>query len=104
MKLRKMNKPKTEKGWHRLRRRQDDSDKTQIYTEQDIESLSRSQGNGLGIIRPDTGDLHMPSNLEVSGDRQHSNSPPRVMLVIVTFALFFIAIITYFVMQMPKKD
>jgi hypothetical protein len=104
MRLRKTNKATKEKGWHRLRRRQDDSDTTQIYTEQDIESLSRSQGNGLGIIRPDTGDLHMPSNLEISGDRQQSNRRPRVMLVIITCALIFIAIITYFVMQMPKKD
>ncbi len=106
MKQDKMNKQKqkNEKGWHRLRRPQDDTQKTKVYTEEELQSIARSQRNGSGIMRLDTGELHLPSNLEDSGDGQQNNSPPRVMLVIILFALIFISIITYFVMQMPKKD
>lgn len=98
------HKHKKHKGWNRLRRHQDDTQTTKQYTEQEIQSLSRNHDNVAGIIRPDTGDLHMPSDLTEPGYGQQTNVPPRVMLVIITLALIFIAIITYFVSQMPKKD
>ena len=97
-------KQKKKQGWNRLRRRPDDRETTKLYTDQDILSLSHSQNNGSGIMRPNTGDLHMPANLEETRDGQKTNSLPRVLLVIIMLALIFISIISYFVAQMPKKD
>jgi hypothetical protein len=93
-----------DKKWRRLRGRRDDPDTTKQYTPQDVHALLSKEGNGLGIIRPNTGDLHLPSNLEAIGEGEQTNSPPRIMIVIITLALIFIAIITYFVSQMPTKD
>ncbi|MEK6324729.1 MAG: hypothetical protein AABN33_24060 [Acidobacteriota bacterium] len=106
MKQQNINKHKQRKhkGWNRLRKPQHDTETTKQYTEQEIQSLSRNHDNVAGIIRPDTGDLHMPSGLAEPGYGQQTNSPPRVLLVIITLALTFIAIITYLVSQMPKKD
>jgi len=95
--------PEKHKAWKRLRRRQDNTETATPYTEQEVQTLSR-QSNGAGIIRPNTGDLHMPSDLAESGHGQQAHGPPRVMLVIITLALIFIAIIAYLVSQMPKKD
>jgi hypothetical protein len=92
------------KGWKRLRSRQDDTETTKQYTEQEIQSLSLKQGNSAGVIRPNTGDLHIPSDLREAGEGQQASGPPHVLLVITTLALIFIAIITYLVSQMPKKD
>jgi hypothetical protein len=93
-----------DKRWRRLRARRDDPDTTKRYTPQDVQALVAKQGNGAGIIRPDTGDLHVPSDLEAIGEGQQTNSPRRVLFVIVTLALIFISIITYFVSQMPAND
>ena len=87
-----------------MRGRSDDSDTTKQYTPQDVHALLKKQENGSGIIRPDTADLHLPANLEAIGEGDQTDSPYRVMFVIITLALVFIAIITYFVSQMPKKD
>lgn len=92
------------KGWTRLRRSQHETETTKQYTEQEIQSLSRNQSNGAGIIRPNTGDLRMPLDFAEHGYGQQTGRPSRVMLVIITLALVFIAIITYLVSQMPKKD
>ena len=97
-------KHKRHKGWNRLRRHQNDAETTTQYTVQEINSLAHTQSRSAGIIRPNTGDLHMPSGLAETGDGQQTNRPPHVMLVIITLALIFIAIITYLVSQMPKKD
>lgn len=94
---------KRHRGWNRLRRPKNGTETTKQYTEQDIHILAHSQSRA-GIIRPDTGDLHMPAGLVETGDGQQSNRPPAVLLVIITLALVFIAIITYFVTQMPRKD
>lgn len=107
MKENQLNKQKHKRhrGWNRLRRLKNGAETTRQYTEQDIQSLAHNQSRVAGIIRPDTGDLHMPSGLvESGGGGQQTNSPPRVMLVIITLALVFIAIIAYLVSQMPKKD
>lgn len=101
---RNKQKHKRHRGWNRLRRPQPDTETTKQYTAQEIHSLAHSQSSGSGIIRPNTGDLHMPSDFVERGDGQQTDSPPRVMLVIITLALIFIAIITYLVSQMPKKD
>jgi len=87
-----------------LRRRQDDTETTRQYSELDLHSLAHHQNSGAGIIRPETGDLHLPSGLVESGEGRQPNTPPKVMLIIITLALVFIAIITYFVSQMPPKN
>ena len=87
-----------------MRKRGDDPDTTKQYTPQDVQALLTKQQNGSGIIRPDTGDLHLPANLDAIGEGDQTDSPYRVMFVIITLAVIFIAIITYFVAQMPKKD
>ena len=92
------------KRWRRLRDGRDDPDTTKQYTPQDVQALVAKQGNGSGIIRPNTNDLHLPADIEAIGEGEQTNSPPRVMLVIVMLALIFISIITYFVSQMPNKD
>jgi hypothetical protein len=99
--LSKLERQKRHKGWYRLRRRQNDSETTRQYSEQDLQNLAHHQGTRAGIIRPETGDLHMPSGLVESGEGRKANAPPKVMLIIITLALLFIVIITYFVSQMP---
>jgi hypothetical protein len=93
-----------DRTWNRLRGRRDDPDTTKQYTPQDVHALLRQKGNGSGIIRPDTNDLHIPSGIEAIGEGEQADGPPRIMLVIVTLALIFISIITYFVSNMPPKD
>jgi len=102
--LSKLEKQKRRKGWYRLRRRQNDAETTKQYSEQDLQNLVHHQGTAAGIIRPETGNLHMPSGLAESGEGRQANTPPKVMLIIITLALLFIAIITYFVSQMPPKN
>ena len=96
-------KHKRHRGWNRLRKHQNDAATTQSSMEV-IHSLAHAQIKSAGIIRPDTGELHMPSGLAETGDGQRTNAPPVVMLVIITLALIFLAFITYLVSQMPKKD
>jgi hypothetical protein len=93
-----------DKRWRRLRARRDDPDTTKQYTPQDVQALVAKGGNGAGIIRPNTGDLHLPADIEAIGEGKQTNRPPRIMIVIVTLALIFIAIIAHFVSQMPAKD
>ncbi len=60
--------------------------------------------NGLGILRPNTGDFRLPDALIEAGDnRERGLMPGRVSLTIAALALIFIAIITWFVSQMPDK-
>ena len=92
-----MKRHKHRKGWSRLRRPRQETETTRQYTEQEILSLSRSPSNAAGIIRPETGDLHVPAGFVETGDGQQTNRLPRVILVIITLALIFIALITYFV-------
>jgi hypothetical protein len=74
-----------------------------MYTEEEMQNLSRSQSNGSGIIRPNTGELHLPSGIEETTERGGIDSPSKVMLVIVTLTLIFICLITYLVHEMPPK-
>lgn len=99
-----MTKKSFNNRWKRLRTKRDEADITKQYTPNDYQVLANGKGNGSGIIRPETGDLHRLSSLDAIGEDQQSDSPSRVVLVIVALALLFIAIITYFVMQMPQKD
>ena len=89
------------KGWYRLRRPQNAPETTKQITPGEIERLAHSKRDG--VIRPDTGDLHLSVDSIENGGEKRVNAPPRVMLVIITLALIFIAIITYFVSQMPPK-
>ena len=90
------------KGWYRLRRPQNGPGTTTKSSAKEIHGLAPARRDA-GIIRPDTGDLHLSAELIENGGRKEADSPPRVMLVIITLALIFIAIITYFVSQMPPK-
>ena len=54
-----------------------------------------------GVMRPDTGTLRLPSDLEE--ETHDSLLPDGVVLVIVLFWLLFIAIIAWFVAHMPPK-
>lgn len=57
-----------------------------------------------GIIRPNTGLLHLPSGLTESPDRQRFQLPGRVMLIITGLALIFIIVIAWFVAHEPPKE
>jgi hypothetical protein len=106
MKDRKINNRiwKTSKLWRRLRPRPDELETSKLYTDEELQNLSQKQINSVGIIRPDTGDLHLPTGLEESTEGDQTDSAFQVMLVIVILTLIFIGMITYFVSQMPKKD
>ena len=90
-----------DKSLRRLRRRRDDPEKTRAYTPGELHRLAHQTANNAGVIRPDTGDLNIPSDLDNLGESQQTDHPSGVVLVIVTLALIFIALITYFVSQMP---
>jgi hypothetical protein len=94
---------KKSKLWRRLRPRRDELETTKVYTEEEIQSLAHSQKHGSGIIRLNTGDLHLPKGLEEPAGSGKIDSATKVMLVIITLAVLFICIITYFVNQMPNK-
>ena len=89
-----------------MRNKRDDPDKTKQYTPQDVQSLAHNETgrNGAGVLRPDTDSLHLPTGIEDISEGVQTNSPNKVLIVIVTLALIFIAIITYFVSQMPPKN
>jgi hypothetical protein len=93
---------RTHKGWYRLRRPQNGPESTDQGTAAQVQSLAQTK-QAAGIIRPDTGDLHVPLDLVGRGDGKQTNALPRVMLVIITLASIFIAIIAYLVSQMPPK-
>lgn len=98
------DKRKKRRGWSRLRRANLGTETTRQYTAEEIHSLAHSENRVAGIIRPDTGDLHVPSDFVEHRDGQKTRTPPLVMVVIIALALVFIAIITYFVNQMPSKN
>ena len=55
-----------------------------------------------GLMRPDTGALSVPSDLN-DEDKSRSILPNTVVMVITLLALLFIAVITWFVAHMPPK-
>lgn len=60
--------------------------------------------NEEGIIRPNTGNLRLPDALiEASDNKERTMMPGKVILTITALALIFIAIITWFVSEMPEK-
>jgi hypothetical protein len=61
-----------------------------------------SPPKGNGLMRPDTGALTMPSDLN-DEDKSRSILPNRVVMVITILALLFITVITWFVAHMPPK-
>jgi hypothetical protein len=89
-----------DKSLRRLRRH-DDPEKTRAYTPGEIHRLAHENANNTGVMRPDTGELVLPAGLDDIGEGQKSDHPARVVVIIVTLALIWIAIITYFVAQMP---
>jgi hypothetical protein len=99
-----MNKRRPSNRWRRLRPRKEDTETTRQYTLDDHRTLAKAPANGGGVIRPNTGDLHVPYNLEDMTEGKQTKSPPKIVLTIVIIALTFISIITYFVAHMPQKD
>jgi hypothetical protein len=93
-----------DRPWKRLRGKRDDPDTTKQYTPQDVHALLSKPENGSGIIRPNTDNLHITSDLESIGEGEQTDTPRHILLVIVTLALIFISIITFFVSRMPIKD
>jgi|SRR5262245_6674838 len=68
------------------------------------EETGGASGNGLGCLSTDTRSLHLPDALiEATGNRHEGPAPGRFMLMIVSIAVIFIAIITWFVSHMPEK-
>jgi hypothetical protein len=55
-----------------------------------------------GVMRPDTGALRVPSDINDEG-KSSSILPNKVVLVITLLALLFIAIIAWFVAHIPQK-
>jgi hypothetical protein len=90
-----------DKSLRRLRRRRDDPEKTRAYTPGDLQRLAQENANGAGIMRPDTVNLSLPGGLDDMGEDRQTAQPVRVVLVIVTLALIWIAILVYFISQMP---
>ena len=57
-----------------------------------------------GILRFDSKDLRLPEALAEAGETESNGfMPGRVVSVIAILAIIFIAIIAWFVSQMPKK-
>ena len=108
MKHREIDKAQRQRrrAWSRLRHKRDDPDKTKQYTPQDVQSLAHNEtgGNGAGVLRPDTDNVRLPGGIEEIGEGEQTNHPNKILLVIVTLSLVFIAIITYFVSKMPPKN
>lgn len=96
-----MNRRVFRRQWMRLRRRRNGAATKRLYVPEDAPALAQSNVNSAGIIRPDTGELHLPQGLE---EQETTGNPHTMLLVIVTLSLIFIAIITYFITQMPIKD
>ena len=90
-----------DKSLRRLRRRRDDPEKTRAYTPGELHRLAHQTANNAGIIRPDTGDLNIPYDLDNLGESQQTDHPSRVVLVIVVIAMIWIGLVAYFVSQMP---
>ena len=67
-------------------------------------ALTAPSGNGAGILRPDTAEMRLPDALiEASDNSERKLMPGNVTLTITILAITFIAIITWFVSQMPEK-
>ena len=96
-----MKHSRIDKSWRRLRRRRDDPEKTRAYTPGELHHLAHQSTNNVGIIRPNTGDLNLPSGLDDIGENSQTDHPSRIVLIIVVIAMIWIAILTYFVSQMP---
>jgi hypothetical protein len=89
--------------WKRLRKSHDDPDLTRPYTPQDESALIMAKNNGAGILRASSSERRLPNRLEDIGEGKTDQHPYRVMIVIVTLALAFIALVAYLVSQMPPK-
>lgn len=89
--------------WRRLRRKPSEVETTKFYTDAELEAMADEPGNHSGVMRLHTAELRLPKSLEEPEDGKKTDSAFAVMLVIIIFMLTFIAIITYFVAQMPDK-
>jgi hypothetical protein len=76
---------------------------TRPYTPQDESALIMTENHGAGILRAGSRERRLPNRLGEIGDGKDDEHPYRMMLVIVTLALTFIAVVAYFVSRMPPK-
>ena len=100
MKHRDLDRRKQElqRSWKRLRARLGDTDTASQATQPEVQQSLPEKNNASGVMRPNTGDL------PALAEEEQTDSPSHVVFVIVLLALIFIGIITYYVIQMPKKD
>ncbi len=62
------------------------------------------RGSSAGILRFDDQQARLPESLAEAGEAEDEGMmPARVVIVITTLAIAFIAIITWFVSRMPQK-
>ena len=78
--------------------------KTREGQEAKVRTAAKSESSPKieGVMRPDTGALRVPADLEEE-DAGSSILPNKVVLVITLLALLFITIIAWFVAHMPAK-
>jgi hypothetical protein len=89
--------------WRRLRKTQPQAETTKFYTEEELEAMTDEPGKNSGVMRLHTGELRLPKSLDEPESGKKADSAFAIMLVIIILMLTFIAIITYFVTQMPDK-
>jgi hypothetical protein len=100
--MKKINRRKSA-VWRRLRKKQTEAETTKFYTDEELETMTDEPGRNSGVMRLHTAELRLPKSLEEPENGKKTDSPIAIMLVIIILMLTFIAIITYFVAQMPDK-
>jgi hypothetical protein len=97
-----MTKHSERRNWLRRRRRRAVAGGTARLTAPPSASASTAEfPNGAGIIRPNTQSPRLPAELAEPGEAWDFLKPGRVVLVIASLALIFIAIITWFIAHEP---
>jgi hypothetical protein len=86
-------------GTHRLRKKPRDTSPTPP------EISAPDTRPTAGILRVDADAYHLPEAFVEAGETESNDGllPGRVMLTITLLAIVFIAIMTWFVSQMPRK-
>lgn len=65
---------------------------------------TREHAKQGGILRDDITELNLPASLSNIEDKAMAVDPTKIVLVIVVFALIFIALITWFIANEPPRQ
>ncbi len=85
-------------GLFRLRKR------SEPRAPEPTELSAPEHANHAGVLRFDEEHLHVPEALAAAGEYEtESLMPGRVVIIITVLAVVFIALIAWFVSQMPAK-